>query len=128
SFAQSPGLLEQLQRHDWPGNVRELRNVVERALSLGDGALADLGDAAARSTAAPVGDDSAARRGSTPDVLEMPFKEAKAQLVEAFERDYLTALLARHHGNISRAAAEAGIDRNYIHRLVKKYGLEVDRS
>ena len=55
-------------------------------------------------------------------------KEAKAQLVEAFERDYLSALLARHHGNISRAAAEAGIDRNYIHRLVKKYGLEVDRS
>ena len=27
-----------------------------------------------------------------------------------------------------RAAAEAGIDRNYIHRLVKKYGLEVDRG
>ena len=38
------------------------------------------------------------------------------------------ALLARHRGNISRAAAEAGIDRNYIHRLVKKYGLEVDRG
>ena len=34
SFAQSPALLDQLQRHDWPGNVRELRNVVERALSL----------------------------------------------------------------------------------------------
>jgi transcriptional regulator of acetoin/glycerol metabolism len=61
-------------------------------------------------------------------VLELPFKEAKAALVESFERDYLTALLARHRGNISRAAAEAGIDRNYIHRLVKKYGLEVDRS
>ena len=61
-------------------------------------------------------------------MLELPFKEAKAQLVESFERDYLVALLARHHGNISRAAAEAGIDRNYIHRLVKKYGLEVDRG
>jgi len=48
--------------------------------------------------------------------------------VESFERDYLTALLARHRGNISRAASEAGIDRNYIHRLVKKYGLEVDRG
>src|ERR1044072_5887762 len=48
SFAQSPLLIEQLQKHDWPGNVRELRNVVERALSLGDAALADLGDPAAR--------------------------------------------------------------------------------
>ena len=62
------------------------------------------------------------------DLLDLPFKEAKAALVESFERDYLTALLARHRGNISRAASEAGIDRNYIHRLVKKYGLEVDRS
>jgi DNA-binding NtrC family response regulator len=127
SFAQSSALLEQLQRHDWPGNVRELRNVVERALSLGDSVLADLGDSSPSRPSSPGSDETQARQ-SNPDVLDMPFKEAKAQLVEAFERDYLSALLARHHGNISRAAAEAGIDRNYIHRLVKKYGLEVDRS
>jgi transcriptional regulator of acetoin/glycerol metabolism len=72
--------------------------------------------------------DDEPRRSSNPDVLELPFKEAKAALVESFEKDYLVALLARHKGNISRAASEAGIDRNYIHRLVKKYGLEVDRS
>jgi DNA-binding NtrC family response regulator len=127
SFAQSSALLDQLQRHDWPGNVRELRNVVERALSLGDSVLADLGDSSTQRPSSP-GTEQSEKRQSNPDVLEMPFKEAKAQLVEAFERDYLEALLARHHGNISRAAAEAGIDRNYIHRLVKKYGLEVDRS
>ncbi len=157
SFALSPTLLELLEHHDWPGNVRELRNVVERALSLGDAALADLGDSATLRAASdpsgaadpsdlgapsgPVGpsgtDDpaqatvEAPRRSSTAppgDMLDLPFKEAKAALVESFERDYLTALLARHRGNISRAAAEAGIDRNYIHRLVKKYGLEVDRG
>jgi DNA-binding NtrC family response regulator len=124
-FTQSPGLLDQLEKHDWPGNVRELRNVVERALSMGTAALDEL---------APSGNDSAEpiseskRPAPSADMLELPFKEAKAQLVESFERDYLVALLARHRGNISRAAAEAGIDRNYIHRLVKKYGLEVDRS
>ncbi|HSK05054.1 MAG TPA: sigma-54 dependent transcriptional regulator, partial [Kofleriaceae bacterium] len=132
-WVQSPGLLEQLVAHDWPGNVRELRNVVERALSLGAAALADLTDGRPRS--APPGDSGGAhgnepaeRRAPAADVLELPFKEAKAALVEGFERDYLTALLARHKGNISRAAAEAGIDRNYIHRLVKKYNLEVDRG
>ncbi|HEY5946793.1 MAG TPA: sigma 54-interacting transcriptional regulator, partial [Kofleriaceae bacterium] len=128
SFAQSPALLDQLMRHDWPGNVRELRNVVERALSLGDAALADLGEGSTSQLPSAPSVEDAAKRQSNPDVLDMPFKEAKAQLVEAFERDYLSALLARHHGNISRAAAEAGIDRNYIHRLVKKYGLEVDRT
>jgi DNA-binding NtrC family response regulator len=138
TFAQSPSLIELLERHDWPGNVRELRNVVERALSLGDAALADLGDGGERpATAGELTESDAppARRASSGapgapagDVLDLPFKEAKAALVESFERDYLTALLARHRGNISRAASEAGIDRNYIHRLVKKYGLEVDRG
>jgi DNA-binding NtrC family response regulator len=139
TFAQSPSLLELLERHDWPGNVRELRNVVERALSLGNAALADLGDASGALAAggeAVEPSEPPARRASAPagtgagpsDVLDLPFKEAKAALVESFERDYLTALLARHRGNISRAASEAGIDRNYIHRLVKKYGLEVDRG
>ena len=132
-FAQSPALLDLLERHDWPGNVRELRNVVERALSLGAAALTDLGEGRPSSSPslATSPDDEAARRPSHApgaDVLELPFKEAKAALVESFERDYLAALLARHRGNISRAASEAGIDRNYIHRLVKKYGLEVDRG
>jgi DNA-binding NtrC family response regulator len=131
SFAQSPALLDLLERHDWPGNVRELRNVVERALSLGDAALGDLGDGGSRLPEAVVEDPArrtSATMAATSGVLELPFKEAKAALVESFERDYLTALLARHRGNISRAASEAGIDRNYIHRLVKKYGLEVDRG
>jgi two-component system, NtrC family, response regulator GlrR len=132
-FTQSPALLEQLERHDWPGNVRELRNVVERALSLGEGGgqlIAELSEQAPRTASGTLDEElpMGGRRPSNPDVLELPFKEAKAALVESFERDYLTALLARHRGNISRAAAEAGIDRNYIHRLVKKYGLEVDRS
>ncbi len=127
-FAHSPALLDMLLKHDWPGNVRELRNVVERALSLGDAALAELGDARPATTPEVTYDPNAPKQTPNPDVLALPFKDAKAALVESFERDYLQALLARHRGNISRAAAEAGIDRNYIHRLVKKYGLEVDRS
>ena len=44
------------------------------------------------------------------------------------EKEHIRRVLARHKGNISRAALEAGIDRNYIHRLVKKYNLDVDRG
>ena len=129
--ALSESLLNDLCRHDWPGNVRELRNVVERALSLGESGLEGRGPV---SSGEPESEDAQAGSGTTPqtgrhsDVLELPFKEAKAALVESFERDYLQALLQRHRGNISRAAAEAGIDRNYIHRLVKKYNLDVERS
>jgi two-component system, NtrC family, nitrogen regulation response regulator GlnG len=56
--------------------------------------------------------------------LDMPFKEAKEQLIEGFERDYLKSLLARCEGNQSRAAREAGIDRVYLRRLLHKHGLD----
>jgi DNA-binding NtrC family response regulator len=120
-FDLSPALVAQLAHHDWPGNVRELRNVVERALSLGASSLDDLSSDAP----APAPSSVAA---TDPAVLDLPFKEAKAALIEGFEREYLRHLLAKYKGNISRAAQEAGIDRNYIHRLVKKYDLDVDRG
>jgi DNA-binding NtrC family response regulator len=125
-FEIGPDVLAQLMAHDWPGNVRELRNVVERGLSLEGGALpievaGDVGTATNDAGNYQPG-------GMSRDVLEKPFKEAKGLLVESFEREYLTHLLQRHNGNISRAALEAGIDRNYIHRLVKKYNIPVERG
>jgi two-component system, NtrC family, response regulator GlrR len=122
-FFVPEAIIQQLQGHDWPGNVRELRNVVERGMSLATAQLNTSGDEEPIQQD-PTGPD----RTMSPEMMDLPFKEAKGMLVEAFEKEYLTHLLERHHGNISRAAAEAGIDRNYIHRLVKKYGIPVQRG
>jgi transcriptional regulator of acetoin/glycerol metabolism len=54
----------------------------------------------------------------------LPFKEAKAVLVERFEREYLVQLLRRCAGNITRAGRESGLHRKSIERLVKKYQLD----
>jgi DNA-binding NtrC family response regulator len=54
----------------------------------------------------------------------VPFKDAKAQVLDAFERQYLIDLLHRHKMHISRAAREAGIDRRHLYRLLDKYGIE----
>jgi DNA-binding NtrC family response regulator len=123
-FHPSGDVLARMMAYAWPGNVRELRNIVERGLFLsnGDFPLPKLEDSVigmATRPGLPV--------ASSSDVYELPFKTAKGKLVESFEREYLSHLLMRHHGNVSRAASEAGIDRNYIHRLVKKYNLPVDR-
>src|SRR5262249_47031113 len=125
-FELTRDVLAKLMAYGWPGNVRELRNVIERGLSL-RGPLPvpeppPANEPFPPSAPAPAGSPMPAA------LLDRPFKEAKGMLVEAFEREYLTHLLSRHNGNISRAALEAGIDRNYVHRLLKKYGLPVDRG
>jgi transcriptional regulator of acetoin/glycerol metabolism len=51
------------------------------------------------------------------------FKEAKDRLVQAWEKEYVTALLAKHGGNVSLASRAGGLDRVYLHRLMKKHGL-----
>ncbi len=108
-----------LSQYPWPGNVRELRNVVERVVNMGEEALPDI------SPAVQVQVDKPRLSGSvvvTPE-LDLPFKEAKEKLIEGFEKDYLKGLLERCEGNVSRASREAGIDRVYLRKLLKKHGL-----
>ncbi len=106
----------QLQTMGWPGNVRQLRNVIERALILGDGgdaiAASELpGEAAALSEAARV-----ILSGS---VATMPLREAR----EAFEREYLMTQINRFGSNISRTAEFVGMERSALHRKLKSLGI-----
>ena len=55
--------------------------------------------------------------------LPVTFKAAKDAVVDAFEREYIGALLDEAAGNISRAARNGGMDRMYLHRLLQKHGL-----
>jgi two-component system response regulator GlrR len=109
-FELQPELLATLSAHTWPGNVRELHNLVQRATAGADLELPK-----------PEGDVGWLYKAG--EAVEVPYKEAKDKLVEAFTRDYIAALLERCGGNISEVARVAGIARNYVHRLVKKYGL-----
>ena len=110
--------LAALMAHDWPGNVRELRNVIERAIALGSdpGALvAPLGDRPLQSVRAALPSEF------TPN---LPFRDEKERWNEMFERRYLVWLLRRADGNISKAARDADMDRKYLHKLLKKYGID----
>jgi DNA-binding NtrC family response regulator len=102
-----------LENYHWPGNVRELRNVVERAVSLGD----ERGEVPEELLSLQPA------RQQPPAAVDVPFKEAKERLVDSFERDYIVHLMERCKNNVSRAARQAGIDRVYLHRLLKKHGL-----
>jgi DNA-binding NtrC family response regulator len=109
-----PEEMERLKRHSWPGNVRELRNVIERACVLSKGDAINLDDAFQSEEAAP----------SLGIRTDLPFKEAKGQLVEIFEREYIVDLMRRHKMNLSSAAREAQIDRKHLRELLRKYDLD----
>ncbi|MFT3840217.1 MAG: sigma 54-interacting transcriptional regulator [Myxococcaceae bacterium] len=106
-----------LRAHGWPGNVRELRNVLERALALSPAATSF---AQLKVSLGPV-----ETGGGLSVRTELPFKEAKDAVVDAFEAEYLRELMSRHGGNLSAAAREAGVDRKHWRSLLEKHGLRV---
>ncbi len=56
--------------------------------------------------------------------LDGPFHDVKDQVIAQFERDYLTRLVARAAGNMSKAARQANVDRTTLYRLMEKQGLQ----
>lgn len=111
------GTMEAFKKHDWPGNVRELRNLVEIA-SYSERRPLNLGTFLYFGRMAPVEEKNGPEHKA-----DRPFKEAKNDLIRDFEQDYLRDLLKRYDGNVSRAAREAGIERAYLQRLIRKYNL-----
>ncbi len=113
--APDPEAMARLVGYDWSGNVRELRNVVERSAYLSPNGVIDLITPGARAAnqEAPVAFDPT-----------LTFREQKERAIELFEEAYLAWLLQRAEGNISRAAREADMDRKYLHKLLRRYGID----
>ncbi|WP_209424778.1 sigma-54 dependent transcriptional regulator [Pararhodobacter sp. SW119] len=106
----------QLQAMGWPGNIRQLRNVIERALILGEGT----GPIEARELQGENGQSAGEGRVVLSGVLAtLPLREAR----ELFEREYLLTQIHRFGGNISRTATFVGMERSALHRKLKSLGV-----
>jgi DNA-binding NtrC family response regulator len=118
--------MEKLKRHRWPGNVRELRNFVERAAVLAEGGRVETRFLRIGQERTEPGASSAMPEGFAGAISideDMPFKDAKARLVEAFEVAYWRALLERTAGNVSQAARIAGVHRKSVEYIMRKLDL-----
>ena len=93
-----------LRRHPWPGNVRELEHAVERAVLMARGARIEVGDLALRR-----------REDGAVPLEELTLDEAERVLIEK--------ALARHDGNVSRAADALGISRSALYRRLQRHDL-----
>jgi DNA-binding NtrC family response regulator len=115
--------LDRLASYHWPGNVRELRNVIARAVALSAPATPfDRMPILLR----------ASSRASEPErpraSADRPFHEAKDELVNRFEREYLEDLLRRASNNMTDAAQRAGLERKYLYRLLERVGVARPRE
>ena len=106
---RAPEFVATLAAAAWPGNVRELRNHLAMCGVVG-------------AAVAPTGHGARPRTELSID-LTVPLKEARQRLLDEFEQRYLEALLARHDGNVSAAARQAGLSRVSMYALLRKAGL-----
>ncbi len=95
-----------LREHSWPGNVRELDHAVERGVLLSQGPQVRAADLGLR----PPPHGGAAR------LEEMSLDEVERYLIQR--------TLARHDGNVSKAAQALGLSRSAMYRRLQKHGLE----
>ncbi len=116
----SPEALRRLGGHAWPGNVRELENTIERAVAVAGGDVVGVEDLPPELAAAAPG---ALPPGALPTV---PYKDAVSEARDRVSREYLVALMREFGGNVTRAAERAGMERESLHRLLRRYGLRSD--
>ncbi len=96
--------VEAMYNYQWPGNVRELINRIRRAIVMSDG-----------------------RQLSAADLDLAPYATRQATTLaearERAERRTIEASLLRHRHRLTEAAAELGVSRATLYRLMVSHGL-----
>ena len=100
--------MELLTRLSYPGNIRQLKNMVERAVLIGDGTL---------------------RRELFSDQAEASGIDISAPMVASptlddVERNAIAEALEKSGGNLTSAARYLGITRQTLYRRMEKYGFK----
>lgn len=110
--------LDLLMSKQWKGNVRELQNVIEY--------LAVLAEPGQTISPADIpfyeSPPSSAMDTSIPSSLfDEGYHSAREKLVSNFEKAYVSRVVDRAGGNMSKAARIASVDRTTLYRLIERY-------
>lgn len=111
----APDALAALEVGAWPGNVRELRHAIEQAAASADGEIIEVEHL------------PETLRGIAPEAPAGTYRAAVERGADAAGRDYIVHALRSASGNVTRAAVEAGVERETLHRLLKKHGVDPAR-
>ena len=128
----STSAINMMMAYHWPGNIRELKNIIERVVILSDSQtinhIEDLANAKkpvpspqTEAKQTPLSPSDSSQDGSfsiATDVL--PWQEFH----QVTGKSYLKFILGKTSGNVSEAARVLCLERAYLHRLMKKLGIQ----
>jgi DNA-binding NtrC family response regulator len=93
-----------LESHLWPGNVRELGHAVERGILMAKDRLISAADLGLSPAAAPAA-------------------SSEEMTLEQSEKLFIQKVLARHAGDVRKAAEQLGMSRSALYRRLQHFGL-----
>ncbi len=105
--------------YEWPGNARQLENSIQRAIILCQGKT--LMPEHLSSLEITLHEEVP----KTVDELKEKKRDLRLRSVEEIEKSFILEALRRNNSNISRAAADVGMQRTNFHALMKKYHITV---
>jgi transcriptional regulator with GAF, ATPase, and Fis domain len=108
----SPRSLELLMNYSWPGNVRELQNEIQRFLILsGDGCL--------------VKEEHLSSRINLRQEVHNPSSYDYFCAKADFEKRFLNQALSQFQYNRAKTAAQVGLSRQGLFKLIKKHNISI---
>jgi DNA-binding NtrC family response regulator len=113
----SPDLMNMLRNHPWEGNVRELANTIERGVIMAPSEWIQADD---------IGWNRSPLRSRLEgdQMFELPYREAKQQVMEQFNVRYINHILQQNGGNVTQAARHCGLERQSLQQIIKKCGVD----
>jgi DNA-binding NtrC family response regulator len=117
----APETIQVLLSREYPGNVRELENIVERGVIFCASGTLQVKDLHLDT------EEELLYPELKEEIARLSFKDAKDKMINLFHNQYIMSLLRESGGNISKAAEMAGIQRQYLHRLMKEAGIDAEQ-
>jgi DNA-binding NtrC family response regulator len=117
--------LQSLMQHQWQGNIRELQNTINRAVLLSEQTMIGVDDLWNEGNQAAGTGGSVVKDGLVEGSLnQLPYQEAKSQMLHRFNAVYLAEALRASAGNVTAAARSCGLERQAFQRLLRRYQIE----
>jgi two-component system nitrogen regulation response regulator NtrX len=98
--------MDLMMDYSWPGNVRELRNEIERLVIMAPDAV--------------IHEKDLSLPGANGTMGSSTLHQARAQ----YEKEFILSRLREANWNVSQAARLLGLERSYLYRKMKTYGIE----